>query len=119
MKTLKEILKQKEVKINKLIPNLIGDEIRGSYNVTIKKKLYYVIASNTHGFDHLSISIPNTERNPKWLEMCAIKDLFFNKDETVIQYHPSEENYVNTHEYCLHLWRPQNEKIPLPPKWMI
>lgn len=37
-------------------------------------------------------------------------------DETVIEYHPAKENYVNIAENCLHLWRPQRQAIPVPPK---
>lgn len=40
-------------------------------------------------------------------------------DETVIEYHPSKENYVNIREHCLHLWKPQNTAIPVPPKLFV
>ena len=48
--------------------------------------------------------------------MCYIKDLFFDKDEIVIQYHPAEKDYVNIHPNTLHMWRPHKKKIPVPPK---
>lgn len=48
--------------------------------------------------------------------MCAVKDLFFEPEDCVIQYHPPKSEYVNHHPGCLHLWMPLNEKIPLPPK---
>lgn len=65
-------------------------------------------------WDHVSVSLGN--RCPNWIEMCFIKDLFWNEEETVIQFHPPKSQYVNNHPYCLHLWKPHNLEIPLPPR---
>jgi hypothetical protein len=73
-----------------------------------------VIFSWGEGWDHVSVSYSN--RCPTWDEMCYIKNIFFKEDECVIQYHPPKSDYVNIHPYCLHLWRPQNQSIPMPPK---
>lgn len=51
--------------------------------------------------------------------MCFIKDTFWNKDECCIEYHPAKKDYVNNHEYCLHIWKPINLEIPMPPSIMI
>ena len=51
--------------------------------------------------------------------MCFIKDLFFNEDETVVQYHPAKSDYVNNNPYVLHLWRPTDQDIPQPPTFMV
>ncbi len=82
-----------------------------------KGKLVKIIFSWGDGWDHISASYSN--RCLTWEEMCMVRDIFFNEDETVIQYHPTKDNYVNIHPYTLHLWRPQNEKIPVPPKYMV
>lgn len=74
----------------------------------------YCIASHGGGWEHVSVSVPN--RCPTWQEMCFIKDLFFEAEDCVIQYHPPKSDYVNLHRYVLHLWRPIDIKIPLPPK---
>lgn len=76
-----------------------------------------VIASDGEGWDHVSVSLQ--ARCPSWEEMCFIKDLFFEPHESVMQLHPAKADYVNWHPYCLHLWRPQNRSIPLPPLYMI
>ncbi len=68
-------------------------------------------------WDHVSVSLQN--RCPNWPEMCHIKDVFFDDDEAVVQYHPPRSEYVNCHPYCLHLWKPLNEKLPLPPRIMV
>ena len=72
-----------------------------------------VIFSNGEGWDHVSVSRPG--RPPSWAEMCFVKDLFFEPEECVIQFHPPRSVYKNQHERCLHLWRKQDEAFPLPP----
>lgn len=72
-----------------------------------------IIVSWGKGWDHVSVSLEG--RCPLWDEMCFVKDFFFHPAECVIQYHPPEEKYINDHENVLHLWRPQNEQVPMPP----
>jgi len=47
--------------------------------------------------------------------MCFVKALFWRSDETVIQFHPPESEYVNDHPHCLHLWRNTRHEHALPP----
>lgn len=81
--------------------------------VTIKGKTFFVVYSNGGNWDHVSVSCKN--RCPTWDEMCEIKNIFFDENECCIEYHPSKSNYVNIHPYCLHIWKPQKEQIPVPP----
>lgn len=76
-----------------------------------------VIASNGDGWDHVSVSLKN--RCPNWPEMDFVKRLFFEPHECVVQFHVPESDHISLHPYCLHLWRPQMDKIPLPPKEMV
>lgn len=76
-----------------------------------------VIASSGEGWDHVSVSANN--RCPNWIEMDYIKRLFFKPDECAIQYHVPEVEHINCHPFCLHLWRPQEGEIPMPPKEMV
>lgn len=66
-------------------------------------------------WDHVSVSVRDEGRCPTWDEMRQIKDLFFDDDETVVQYHPAKGQYINHHNTCLHLWRPTQSQIPMPP----
>ena len=70
-------------------------------------------------FEHVSVSVRKggrpAERCPTWDEMCFVKDLFWDPEEAVVQYHPPRSAYVNYHPYCLHLWKPVGVAIPLPP----
>jgi hypothetical protein len=67
-------------------------------------------------WDHVSVSAQG--RCPTWEEMCFVKDAFFYPDEVAMQLHPVRE-YINNHPFCLHLWRPSNEEIPLPPSILV
>ena len=73
-----------------------------------------VIASDGIGWEHASVSIRGKKRVPNWEEMCHVKELFWSPEDAVVQFHPAKEDYVNTHEYCLHLWRPTDEWLPVP-----
>lgn len=66
-------------------------------------------------WDHVSVSVRGEKRCPTWDEMKWIKSLFFDDEELVIQFHPPASNYVNDHDYVLHLWRPTASVIPMPP----
>lgn len=93
-------------------------------------------ASDGMGWQHVSVSLIKqvnvgrykqpakwvkqmVERCPTWEEMCWVKGQFWEGDETVIQYHPPESEYVNNHPYCLHLWKPDSIEIPLPESMMV
>ena len=91
----------------------------GYFRVPFGKITMRVIVGSGDGWDHVSVSIANKKRNPRWDEMCHVKDLFFDKDEWVVQYHPAESDYVNVHPYVLHLWKPHEETIPTPPLYMV
>lgn len=65
------------------------------------------------GWEHVSVSL--ADRTPTWDEMCAVKDLFWDKHETVMQFHPKESKYVNLHPYTLHLWKKVGVDPELPP----
>ena len=39
--------------------------------------------------------------------------------ERLGQLHPPESSYVNNHPHCLHMWRPTNAAIPLPPSILV
>lgn len=79
-----------------------------------KAKPASVIFSWGGGWEHVSVSYPN--RCPTWEEMCKVKDMFWNEDECVVEYHPPKSERVNKHPYCLHLWRKVGEDFELPPK---
>lgn len=64
-------------------------------------------------WEHVSVSTPR--HCPTWLEMCHVKSLFWDDEETVMQLHPKKSEWINNHSRCLHLWRPLDAEIPTPP----
>lgn len=72
-------------------------------------------------WEHVSVHIgekrngKREDRVPDWNEMCTIKDLFFEAEECVVQFHPKRSEYVNTHPCVLHLWRLKGAEFPTPP----
>jgi hypothetical protein len=74
-------------------------------------------ADSKYGWEHVSVS--RQDRAPTWAEMCAIKDLFWNDNECVVQFHPARKDYVNFHPHCLHLWRSARRPMPTPPTILV
>jgi len=90
-----------------------GDETCGAFKVGH----IACIASSGCGWEHVSVSRAN--RCPTWEEMAHIKNLFWEEEDAVMQLHPPKSKYVNTHPFCLHLWRPKEADIPLPPTILV
>jgi len=92
---------------------------------TTRKLIIISSGSGATDWEHVSVRVlekvgkRNKDKTPTWTEMCYVKGLFWEDNECVIQYHPAEEDYVNIHDYVLHLWRPLKEEIPTPPRIMV
>lgn len=85
----------------------------GLFVIALKhKQQVTVIASDGMGWEHVSVS--RKDRPPTWDEMCQIKDMFWDDEDCVVQYHPPKSHYVNNHPNCLHLWRPTGVELPAP-----
>lgn len=89
----------------------------GAFTIPFESHTLNVIASDGGDWEHASISLRH--RIPNWKEMCFIKNLFWDEEDCIIQYHPPKSEYINNHPKTLHLWRPKKEKIPLPPSIML
>ena len=70
-----------------------------------------------YAWDHVSVSLPN--RIPNWTEMAFVKSVFWDDHEIVMQLHVPVADHRNLHPNCLHLWKPLNEPIPMPPADMV
>lgn len=76
-----------------------------------------VVASNELGWDHVSVSLHN--RPPVWTEMEHVKRLFWQDDAVVMQLHVAVSAHISIHPHTLHLWRPHDVALPLPPPIMV
>ena len=93
-----------------------GDK-NGFFVIPKNGNRFRIILSDEGGWDHISVSL-NRRRCPFWDEMCWVKNLFFDPQEAVVQFHPAKDHYVNNHEFCLHIWRFQ-KGFPVPHPIMV
>lgn len=114
MKTIDEIRKTRNLFIEAETDNA---GMGGYYYDVISGKNLSFIFSYQMGWEHLSVSMPS--KTPSWDQMCRMKDIFWNKDEACVEYHPKEEDYVNMHPHCLHIWKPTEEYLPTPPHILV
>ena len=86
------------------------------YDKKSRCKLNFIMSWGA-GWEHCSVSMPN--RCPSWEQMCSMKELLWNDDEVCMQLHPAKKDYINNHDYCLHIWKPIDKEIPTPPSIMV
>jgi hypothetical protein len=93
-----------------------GDRHEGAFQLPspVDGQLLVVIASTGLGWDHVSVSRKN--RSPNQTELDFIFRTFFETGESAMQLFVPQAEHVNVHPNCLHLWRPQEEGIPKPPR---
>lgn len=89
----------------------------GVFDVPYGEHFLKVIATNSHGWEHVSVSLPH--RCPTWFEMSYVYGLFFYDGEAAMQLHVPQEDHVNYHPTCLHIWRPKQGRIPRPPAALV
>lgn len=91
----------------------------GAFQIKAGGIMYRIVASDGgvegQEWEHVSVTL-DRKRCPDWEEMCFMKNIFWDKEDCVVQFHPPESEYISNHKYCLHLWRPVNQVIPMPPK---
>ncbi len=110
-----------KVKASRILSGRLASDssfgMQGAFIFKTQSKELLVISGIGFEWEHVSVSTSN--RCPNWQEMCFIKNLFWDPNETVMQIHPPEENYINNHPYCLHLWKPLQAQIPMPPEILV
>jgi hypothetical protein len=92
-----------------------SDGCNDFFRLLICSEWLNIIASDGEGWKHVSVSrCWDGNKVPTWQMMCVVKDLFFEPEGWVVQFHPAESEYVNNHPGCLHLWKP-DAPFPTPP----
>lgn len=97
----------------------------GVFAIKFGDNVLRMIASDTRGWaaenlplpawEHVSVTVQGKRRYPTWEETCAVKDLFWEPEELVIQLHPPKSQWISNNPWCLHLWKPVGVELPLPP----
>lgn len=77
----------------------------------------FVLISDGMGWEHVSVS--RKSRMPSYEDLTRVKTIFWDEEDTVMQLFVPDSEHINCHPYCLHMWRPLEEKIPRPPSIMV
>lgn len=89
----------------------------GAFTVTLKRGQTVNVVASDYFWEHVSVS--RTDRCPSWEEMTQIKQMFWDAEDCVVQFHPPESEYVNNHQFTLHLWRQIGKEFPRPPAILV
>lgn len=106
------------------------DGANGAFEIPLKdgRRMFCIISDGLElqvpdQWEHVSVSIRTPDGSatmmPTWDDMCLAKDTFWDANDTVIQFHPAKNQYVNRHPHVLHLWRAVNYRQPTPPKVLV
>jgi len=98
-------------KYRKKLFGQLGDSSNGCLD--IRPRGMHVIFSSGGGWEHISAKRRN--RTPSYADLDRLKREFWPPDAVVMQLHVSASDHINDHDHVLHLWRPIDGEIPLPP----
>lgn len=87
-------------------PSIAGAEFVGQVFRNTLSGLVVVMSTDImdDGKRFLHVSCSYRDRLPSWKDLKTVKDIFFGEDREAFQVLPKQEDYVNLHPYCLHLW---------------
>jgi hypothetical protein len=78
-------------------------------------RAYQILGTNIHilvsiddlenGQKWLHVSVSRTDQIPSWDILVRVKNIFIGLEEEAIMFFPRQSEYVNLHEYCMHMWR--------------
>lgn len=78
--------------------------LRSWRNPSTKMSVIASVDHTPHGV-LLHVSIARPDRIPSWSEIKAVRDYFFPSNVDVMMVLPRAEDYVNIHNYAMHLWQ--------------
>lgn len=120
---LDESLERCRVNLPEFEPTKPGDR-RGLFAVRKPQMQLVIIADegDRSGWEHVSVSVKYDhpvhgwiDHIPGWDVMNAVKDMFWDSEECVLQFHPPKSVYVNTKKNVLHLWKKVGSNYETPP----
>lgn len=115
-KTLPQVIEQSRVREGPMASDSsygLNGVFMLSYNFT---HILTVIVSDQEGWDHISVEWEGRKACPTWEMMSWVKRMFFEDTEWAVEFHPPVKKNISIHPYVLHLFRPQNVDIPVPPR---
>jgi hypothetical protein len=67
-------------------------------------KVIVSIDSIEDGSEYLHCSVSRRKQLPGWDDLREVKNIFIGREEEAFQFLPKESEYINLHDYCLHIW---------------
>lgn len=101
------------------LPQLQANAFPDQVAKTFQAGPYRFILSDNDRFDtderwrHLSMSLQT--RLPTYEEVKHARQVFFPAEAEVVQVFPPEDEFVNCHPFCLHLWWSKDRRL-VPPQ---
>ena len=62
----------------------------------------------------LHLSFSRADRMPDYADLQLVRRELIGTDRLSVQFFPAAEEYVNLHNFCLHLWAPWNFEVIVP-----
>lgn len=82
-----------------------GSEMNAFVTLNLVIGLKVIVSiDNIDGQEWHHVSVSRETRLPSWDDMHAVKNLFIGREKVAIQLLPKESDYVNFHNYVLHMW---------------
>lgn len=112
---------------NHLFVPFVKDDPAGGFfripHLELTNHLFGCLANNSENWEHVCVTVfiqgSRPDRCCTWDEMCFIKSHFWDDEQAVMQLHPPKSQWISNHPYCLHLWKPKQKEIPLPPSILV
>lgn len=67
------------------------------------------LSTTRNGERWIHVSVSHPDRLPTWKEISKVKDEFIGRDREAYQVLAAENDHVNVHSFCLHLWSPEDK----------
>ncbi|MEG4965744.1 hypothetical protein QUB11_03705 [Microcoleus sp. B6-A1] len=65
------------------------------------------------GYSWVHVSLSRKKSVPTWIDLVKVKDIFLGAEALAIQILPARSEWVNVHEFCLHLYQCLDQR-PIP-----
>lgn len=114
MRPKHEIVENLHVPVSPVNLGILGADAHAFVLETVDGEVLVVYSADEDGWEHASVSPCGSKDEldqpcPTWVQMCEFKRALWRDDETVVQMHPREADYVHGVGFdtnILHLWRP-------------
>lgn len=108
--------------LEKYANNTIGkSNISKSFLIPLNdnKKAFVIASEDFVGWDHVSAHIISVEsgslnRTPNNEEMQFLRNIFFEDEDVVVEFHPAKKDYINNYSYALHMWKSTDNVFSFP-----